>query len=80
MTKIDTARGWVDREIGKRADLIEQIREDHYEGRTCETPGEFAVDLLADLMHWCEQVQVSFEEAVSSASWHFDAEHSEETW
>lgn len=32
------------------------------------------IDLLADLMHWCEQNDVSFEDTLRTARTHFEAE------
>jgi len=35
-------------------------------------------DLITDLMHWCDQNNINFAEAVDSADMHFTAEKDEE--
>ncbi len=48
---------------------------DQYQRRTnYDEHKTVLVDLLADMMHWCDRNNVSFDESVDTAEFHYTAE------
>ncbi len=53
----------------------------HYKtisNKTEEPDDTVVIDLLTDLMHWCDQHQVNFEQALAQANGHYIFEHEED--
>lgn len=55
-----------------RINRFAAARSEYYDENSCLD--EDATDMLADMMHWCQRMEIDFNDALDIATEHYEAE------